>query len=150
MKRTNKLKIFEAYVLRSLSIQAMLIGIIYLLYKEWLFGIIIIIVSFLYGSIGQGLKHNKIKSSGELLTGQDWNIIENGEDIDMTTEEGHLIGKPILFTIIVSSLIAILIFFFQNYKWYSALPLGLIIGISYPLLLLFISIIITNKIYLKK
>ena len=44
--RTNKLKIFEAYVLRILSVQFVLTGLIYLYFKQWMIGAIVIVISF--------------------------------------------------------------------------------------------------------
>lgn len=77
--RTNKLKIFEAYVLRILSVQFILTALIYLYFKQWLIGAIVIIISFLFGAIGQGLKNNRIKNIKNLAQGQDWNVLEVGE-----------------------------------------------------------------------
>jgi hypothetical protein len=97
--RTNKLKIFEAYVLRILSIQFILTGVLYLFYQQWWTGIMVIIVSFLFGTIGQGLKHNKQRNAKDLNKGQDWNIEEASDEEGLTDEEeGHLIGRPFFFT----------------------------------------------------
>ena len=148
-KRTNKLKIFEIYVLRALSLQFFLIGVMYLFYKQWWTGIIVILASFLFGMIGQGLKHNKHRSAMNLTRGQDWNIIEDGDEPGLTPEEGRLIGVRIFFTcwIVFFTFSGLLIH--HDFKWYTSFPLGFVIGITYPLLL-FVFGIYVNKSKIKK
>jgi len=146
MVRTNKVKIFEAYVLRILSIQFTLLGILYLYYKQWWTGIIIILISFLFGTIGQGLKHNKQRSAINLAKGQDWNFLEedNDEELMLTPEESYLIGKPIIYTCFIVIITSLIIYFHQGLRWYISLPLSLATGIFYPLLLFFFGIFWTQ------
>lgn len=142
--RINKLKIFEAYVLRILSIQFTLTGISYLIYKQWWIGIIVIIISFLFGTIGQGLKHNRQRSAKDLIKGQDWNITEQGEEDGLTTEERHLIARPFFFTCWIVIITSVIILFHHDFRWYTALLLGLVTGIFYPLILFFLGIFWTR------
>ena len=142
--RTNKLKIFEAYVLRIFSVQFILTGLIYLYYKQWLIGAIVIIISFLFGAVGQGLKHNKIKNIKELAQGQKWNILEVGETDDMTREEAQLIGKPFLYTWCVLFVTLVIVFFHHDFAWYVVLPLSFFIGALYPIILFILGIFLTR------
>jgi len=147
--RTNKLKIFEAYVLRILSVQFILTGLIYLYYKQWWIGAVVIIISFLFGAIGQGLKHNKTKSIKDLTRGQDWNVLEVGEPDDITQEEAHLIGKPFLYTWIILFITLTTLLFYHNFAWYAVFPISFLVGALYPLILFLIGIFftrLTNKV----
>jgi hypothetical protein len=136
--RTNKIKIFEAYVLRILSVQFILAGVIYFYYKQWWAGIVLIVMSFLFGAIGQGLKHNRAKSTEELTQGQDWNILEVGEPDNITTEEANLIGKAFLPTWFILFITLTMLLFHHNIVWYAVLPLSFFIGALYPILLFFL------------
>jgi hypothetical protein len=144
--RTNKLKVFELYVLRMLSIQFILLGVGFLINKQWWIGVSIIIISFLFGTIGQGLKHNRQRTSKDLLKGQDWSIGEKA-DADseaMTQEEGNLIGKPFLFTWFIVAITSILLLFHYDFKWYLTLPIAFFFGMFYPLLLFFLGVFLSG------
>lgn len=142
--RTNKLKIFEAYVLRILSVQFVITGFIYFYYKQWWTGSIVIVISFLFGIIGQGLKHNRAENIKELTQGQDWNILEVGEPDNITPEEANLIGKPFLYTWIILFVTLIILLFHHDFSWYAVLPISFFIGALYPLLLFLIGIFLTR------
>jgi hypothetical protein len=132
------------YVLRTLSIQFILTGLLYLYYKQWWIGVFVIIISFLFGTVGQGLKHNRPKSIKDLTRGQDWNVLEVGEPDDMTPEEAHLIGKPFLFTWIILFITLNTLLFYHNLAWYAVVPISFLGGALYPLILFLIGIFFTR------
>jgi len=100
----------------------------------------------LFGTIGQGLKHNRLKTSEDLLKGQDWNITEQPDDDSqtMTSEEGNLIGKPFVFTWFILCVTSVLILFHYDIKWYLTIPIAFVFGMFYPLLLFFLGIFLTG------
>jgi hypothetical protein len=138
--RSNKIKIFEAYVLRALSIQYVVIGILYLVQKDWWVGFTVVLLSFLFGFIGQGLPRNRGRNSDDLAKGQDWEIIEPGEADIMTVEESNVIGKAFVFLIPIVAITALVLLIHANLRWYFAAFLSVLVGTFYPVLMLFFGI----------
>lgn len=129
--QTNKLKLFEVYVLRLISYQFILTGILYFLFLQWWTGSFVFIMWFLFGFIGQGLKHNKKRSLYDLTKGQDWDFEVNDNDSIIAQKQ---VIKPMLQSMFVISFTVIILLLHHNFSFLIAIPLGLLIGIIYPLL----------------
>jgi hypothetical protein len=141
--QTNKLKLFEVYVLRLISYQFLLTGILYFLFKQWWTGSFIFVMWFLFGVIGQGLKHNRERSLKELTKGQDWDLSISYEDGILAEKQ---VIKPFIQTIFIVSITSVILLLHHNFRFYIALPIGLLIGFIYPFLFFFIGIYIDRLI----
>ena len=136
----NKLKIFEAYVLRFLSVDFILIGIFYLFLKDWTAGIFLIITSFFFGFIGQGLKHNISRSATELSKGQDFNFVEQGNHKGGIAEENRSIGKSLMYTSWIVILTSGFLLFHHDFRWYLTIPVALVIGLLLPSIMFYFGV----------
>ena len=133
-------KILENYVLGILVFSLEIAGIIYLFNKEWFIGIFLIVMGFLMTSIVMSLKHNRTKSMKELSEGNAFN--ENDKRNELTTEEADEIGRGINQAAYILGITAAVLFFHYDFKWYFAIPIGLVIGAILPPLLLGLGMLI--------
>ena len=128
-------KILEKYVLGILDISLILEGVFYLFYKEWLIGFFLIVMSFFMTNIVMSLKNNRNKSNKELANRTDLNITDENSE-ELTTEEADEIGRAINQAAYILATTAIVMLFHYDIKWYFAIPIGFIIGVFLPPILL--------------
>jgi hypothetical protein len=142
----NYLKIFEAYVLRVISFSLLVLGVVYLWNHDWGIGIFLILIDiFVFGWIGQSLKHNKTKKVSELLAGQDMNFKEGSASEVLSLEESRKIAKPLLYTNWALILISSIVLIHENIRFYFAIPLGFLIGMLLPSGLYIVGVFIAKK-----
>ena len=143
----NYLKIFEAYVLRTLSILTIVLSCFLLFEKSWVVGGSILLMSiFIFGGIGQNLKHNKTKSISGLLEGQDFGFNEKDkEEKQMSQEESRLIAKPFMFTIWTLIVVNIIVLIHYNYGILISILFAFLIGFFLPIILFLAGIFISKQ-----
>ena len=127
-----------------LDISLISAGVIYLINKQWLIGIFLIVMSFLMTNIILSLKHNRNKSIRELGNRTDLTFDEK-TNAELTGEEADEIGRVLNQSGYIVAITTTVMLFYYGIKWYFAIPSGLIIGVIFPVLLFRVGILFKGK-----
>ena len=104
---------FERLVLFPLDVCVLLAGIIFLFERAWLFGAFLLFMSLFLGLVGQALPHNKKLTAQQLSSHKGEQRFGN-----ITHEESLGLGKAVLLTAFLVSLIAGAAAVHRNLQWY--------------------------------
>lgn len=104
---------FERLVLFPLDICVLVAGIIFLVQKAWLFGGFLLLMSLFLGMVGQGLPHRKKQTAQQLYS---QNVGERFGNI--THEESMGLGKAVILTAFLVSLVAGGAALHRDLSWY--------------------------------
>jgi hypothetical protein len=104
---------FERLVLFPLDICILAAGIVFLIEKSWLFGAFLLLMSLFLGIVGQALPHNKNLMAQQLYSQN------NGQRFgNITREESTGLGKAVMLTAFLVSLIAGAAALHRDLSWY--------------------------------
>jgi len=137
--RINKVKVFQLFVVNTLTILFIWMGVVYLYQEQYLIGTITIITGILLVAIGSSLKN---KSRRIFKEEEDRKIIvrlksedEGYEGLMLSPNEGYLIGMPSVLTFLLISIASLVLLFHYDFRWYWSLPMAVLISILSQVLL---------------
>jgi hypothetical protein len=136
---------FELLILFPLDLCVLFAGTIFLVERAWLFGAFLILMALFLGIVGQALPHRKKQTAGQLYS---QNVGQRFGSI--THEEGMGLGKAIMLTTLLVSLVAGAAALHRGLLWYWALAYVVVTWFVLPLastVLCFIWSWIMEKIY---
>jgi hypothetical protein len=120
---------FERLILFPLDASVLVAGIIFLVERAWLFGGFLLVMSLLLAMVGQGLPHRKMQTARQLYSenvGQRFGSI--------TREESVGLGKAVIVTAFLVSLVAGAAALHRDLPWYGVLAYVVLLWFLFPLL----------------
>lgn len=111
------LRTFERLILFPLKLCVLLAGVVSLIERAWVFGAFLILMSFLFGVVGQGLPHRKKQNFRQLSSGQDVGA-RLGK---ITPEESMGLAKAVMASGFIVALVAAGAALHRELPWYWVL-----------------------------
>jgi hypothetical protein len=119
---------FERLILFPIDACILVAGIIFLIEKAWLFGAFLLAMSLFLAMVGQALPHRKMQTARQLYS---HNLGERFGNI--THEESAGLGKAVVVTGFLVSLVAGAAAFHRDLSWHRALAYVVLSWFLFPL-----------------
>jgi hypothetical protein len=119
---------FERLVLFPIDACVLVAGIVFLIEKAWLFGAFLLVVSLFLAIVGQALPHRKMQTAKQLYS---QNVGERFGNI--THEESMGLGKAVIVTALLVSLVAGAAALHRDLSWYWVLTYVVLSWFLFPL-----------------